>query len=336
MLRLIYAARRAWRWLRAHPRLTACVAALLAAFLAINVVAFNQAWAMTHFAIGGTRTGNPESLSWTEKLHVGLTGVSLPKPTDAVDPSTLGLNFETLRFGGATGNELEGWFIRHSQPRGVVIFAHGYGASKASLLGEASAVRKLGYSALLFDFHGSGGSEGRVTSIGVREADDVADAVTFVKGKWPKLPVVLYGQSMGSAAVLRAIAVNGIEPQAAIVECPFDRLLSTAENRFHAMGLPSFPAAHLLIFWGGVQLGFNGFRHNPIDYARKVRCPVLFLQGEKDPRVTLEQARAVFENLAGQKSFVLFPGAGHESLKAANTDLWAQSVSGFLATFVVR
>jgi alpha-beta hydrolase superfamily lysophospholipase len=315
--------------MRSHRRLALCLAALVA-LLAINVVAFNQAWSMTHFSESGSRTASPETLPFLKKLRVGLLGVSLPKPVNSIDPRQVGLAFETVRFGGATGSELEGWLIPHAQPKGLVLFAHGYGACKSSLLQEASAVHRLGYSALLVDFHGSGGSEGRVTTIGVREADDVAEAVAFVKRKSPTSPLIFYGQSMGSAAILRAIAVHGIEPDAVIIECPFDRLLSTAENRFRAMGLPSFPAARLLIFWGGVQLGFNGFRHNPIEYARNVRCPVLFLHGAKDPRVTLEQARAVFNNLAGEKSFVLFPTAGHESLFAADPDLWTRSVSRFL------
>jgi len=331
MLRLFRVPERVWRWMRTHRRLTLCLAALLA-LLALNVVAFNQAWSMTHFSASGSRTANPEALSFLEKVRVGVMGVSLPKPINSLGPSHVGLEFETVRFGGATGSELEGWFIPHERAKGCVLFAHGYGACKSSLLKEASGVHRLGYSVLLVDFHGSGGSEGRVTSLGVGEADDVADAVAFVKRKSPTAPLILYGQSMGSAAILRAIAVHGIEPTVVIVECPFDRLLSTAENRFRAMGLPPVPAARLLIFWGGVQLGFNGFRHNPAEYAREVRCPVLFLHGAKDPRVTLEQAQAVFDNLTGEKSFVLFPTAGHESLLAADADLWTRSVSRFLAS----
>jgi uncharacterized protein len=319
-----------WRWIRTHRWLTLCLAVLLA-LLALNVVAFNQAWSMTHFVVEGSKTDSPENLTFTQKVRVGLTGIRLPKPVNSRDPGRLGLAFETVRFGGSSGSELEGWFIPHSNPKGVILFAHGYGACKSSLLNEAEALHELGYAVFLFDFHGSGGSEGRVTSIGVREADDVADAFAFVQRKSSTLPLILYGQSMGSVAILRAIAVDGIEPAAAIIECPFDRLLSTAENRFRAMGLPSFPAAQLLIFWGGVQLGFNGFEHNPVDYARSARCPVLFLHGAKDPRVTMDQAHAVFNNLSGDKTFVCFPTAGHESLQSADSDLWTKSVSRFLS-----
>jgi pimeloyl-ACP methyl ester carboxylesterase len=107
-------------------------------------------------------------------------------------------------------------------------------------------------------------------------------------------------------------------------------LTSTAANRFASMGLPAFPAVHLLIFWGGVQEGFNGFRHNPVEYARDVPCPVLLLHGAKDTRVTREQAESIFRNFPGEKEFVVFPNAGHESYLGAAPAKWTESVSRFL------
>ncbi len=77
-----------------------------------------------------------------------------------------------------------------------------------------------------------------------------------------------------------------MQPAALVLESPFDALLSTVVNRFALMGLPAFPFAHLLVFWGGVQQGFNGFRHYPADYATEVRCAVLLLDGANDTRVT--------------------------------------------------
>jgi len=180
------------------------------------------------------------------------------------------------------------------------------------------------------DFRGSGGSSGDDTTLGVREAADVALSVAYARRIWPEQPLVLYGISMGSAAVLRAIAAAGVRPDAVILESPFDRLLATTRNRFRAMGLPAFPSAELLLFWGGVQQGFDGFAHNPVDYAAGVDCPALLLHGERDPRVTVEQAGMVFERLPGPKERVLFPGAGHEMLIAAAPELWYQSVARFL------
>lgn len=321
--------RSSWRWIWTHRKLSACLAAAVA-FVGLNLVAFNQAWSMTHFSSSGARTANPESLSLLEKMRVAVLGVNLPKPENTIDPSALGLSFETRRFGGANDAELESWLIPRAQAKGLVLFAHGYGACKSSMLTEARAVHQMGYAAFLLDFHGSGGSRGRETSIGLHEADDVASAVEYVRSHVPHRNLILYGQSMGSAAILRAVAVNGVRPTAIIVECPFDRLLSTAANRFAAMGLPAFPAAHVLIFWGGVQQGFNGFRHNPVDYARDVHCPVLLLHGAKDTRVTRSQAESIYQSLPGKKEFVVFKNAGHESCLAADPALWTESVTNFL------
>jgi alpha-beta hydrolase superfamily lysophospholipase len=97
------------------------------------------------------------------------------------------------------------------------------------------------------------------------------------------------------------------------------------------MGIPPFPLAHLLIFWGGAQSGFNGFGHNPAEYARQAHCPTLLLHGEHDARATLEQARSVLDNVrAENKSETIF-AAGHESLLAADPKRWTEAVSHFLA-----
>jgi pimeloyl-ACP methyl ester carboxylesterase len=121
-----------------------------------------------------------------------------------------------------------------------------------------------------------------------------------------------------------------VRPDALVLECPFDRLLHTVEARFEAMGVPAFPAARLLVFWGGAQHGFDGFAHNPADYARAVRCPALFLHGGADPRVRVDQVEAVAAAVPARCRTVVFPGLGHESYAAARPREWKEAVAGFL------
>jgi alpha-beta hydrolase superfamily lysophospholipase len=211
-----------------------------------------------------------------------------------------------------------------------VLLFHGYTSCKAFLLPEARAFHELGYACFLVDFPGSGGSGGNTTTIGYHEADDVARAAEYAEKQWPDLPRVLFGQSMGGAAILRALAVHGVEARAAIVECPFDRLLTTAQARFAAVGVPAFPGAQLMVFWGGVQHGFNGFRHNPVEYATRVTCPVLVLHGRCDPRVRVEDVKAIYENVKGEKELHVFEGLGHESYVNRQADEWKAVVGRFL------
>lgn len=303
---------------------------IIAGVFLVNGVAWMQAWAMTHYAPAGQRTTKPEALSIGEKIGTIVVGVNVPRPQNEHTPADIGLRFEAHTIGVGSGESLEAWYVPHERPLGIILMYPGYAASKESLLVAADTLHGLGYDLFLVDFRGVGGSTGGDTTLGVREAQDVALSVAYAQRTWPERPIALYGVSMGSVAVLRAIAQEGVEPDAAILESPFDSLLSTVGNRFHAMGLPAFPGAELLVFWGSVQHGFNGFAHNPADYATSVKCPVLLLSGESDPRVTPEQARGIFERLRGRKEFVSFPGAGHEALVVNTSEIWTARVGEFL------
>jgi len=147
----------------------------------------------------------------------------------------------------------------------------------------------------------------------------------------PHERIILYGRSMGGAAALRAVAELGVRPDAMILESVFDSLTSTVGNRFAAMGLPRFPLAELLVFWGGVQNGYNAFGLNPAEYAAHVHCPALLFQGGRDLRVSDEQARNIFDHLAGPKRLELFPASSHCTFLADDPVRWTKAVRAILA-----
>jgi alpha-beta hydrolase superfamily lysophospholipase len=306
------------------------VAALLSAVASVNVLAFMQARAMTNFADGGERTGRPEQLTLLDKFGVIVSGIHIPRPKNQLTPSDLNLSFETHRFPNSNGATLEAWFVPGKDKRAIVALFHGYGASKSTLLTAAEAFYQLGYGPLLVDFYGSGGSSGSGTMLGVKEADDVVATVDYTRRTWPKRRIVLYGISMGGAALLRAVAVHGIKPDAIIIEATFDSLLNAGKNRFRAMGLPGSPLAELLLFWGSVQNGFNLFAHNPIDYARGVSEPALILHGGDDRRATPEQARRIAYAMGGHARFIVYAGLPHMPIVEAKPKEWTHDVAAFL------
>jgi len=306
------------------------LAALLTALVCVNLVAYMQARAMTSFTQGGQRTPRPERLGIFEKAAVFISGVQVPRPQNTKTPGTVGLTFETYQFSSKNGATIEAWYIPGKNERLVVALFHGYAASKSTLLNVAQALHELGYATLLVDFYGSGGSSGGDTTIGVEEAHDVVAAMSFLRQKWPDRRIVLYGISMGGAAVLRAIATEGVKPDAVIVESTFDTLLNTGKSRFHAAGLPGSPFSELLIFWGSVQRGFNFFAHNPVDYARSVNCPALILHGEKDERAPLEQARAVAQAMGKNGRLIVYAGVPHMPIVDARPAEWRRDVNEFL------
>jgi alpha-beta hydrolase superfamily lysophospholipase len=321
------------RWRR---RVRGLILLLVLLFVVVNILAFVQAWGMTHFADGGVHTAPPEEMSATQKIWVMLTGVDVPRSYNNSSPADAHLAFTTLHVWEKNGIDLEAWLIpAPGKPRGLILMYHGYAACKATLLTAAEHLHRLGFTIEMVDFRGSGGSSGNSTTIGYREADDVAATAAEARAHdlAPGEPLILFGQSMGAAAVLRAVGDLGVRPDAMVIESPYDRLLSTAANRFHAMNLPAFPLAQLLMFWGGVQQDYWSFGMNPAESASRVHCPVLMFHGALDTRVTAVQARAVYDHLAGPKRLEWYEHAGHTAFITTDPARWDSAISDFLAKY---
>ena len=248
--------------------------------------------------------------------------------------SDIGLEYKTERISINQNEWLDTWLISaENKSNGTVLLFPGNNGSKAKqLLAPAKIFHNLNYDTLLVDFRGLGASSGNSTTIGIRESKDVALTINYAQKSKLKHPYILYGVSMGSAAILKAIADKdkNINPEAIILEAPFARLVNAVSSRLRAINIPTFPMTQLIVFWGGVQHGFNGFTHNPVIYAKSVECPTLILQGKLDKWTTLEEINEIYQNLQGSKQLVIFPGAGHDLLVTVNKQVWKQSIEKFL------
>ena len=312
------------------------LAAILLSFTLLNVLAYNHAHAMMYFTGGGTRAEKPEKLTFGQRVKVLLTGVNVPRPVGSRQPSELDSECRRLSICGQDGVTLGCWYVDRGEKTPLVILFHGYGAEKTCLLREAKVFLQLGMSVLLVDFRGSGESSESYTTIGFREADDVVAVMRYARLTMHHPAVVLYGQSMGAVAILRAVHQGGIKPDSVIIEAVFDTMLNTVRHRFQSMGVPSFPGAEFLVFWGGVQTRFNAFDHNPVAYAKTLTCPALFMHGTDDPRARIEEGRRVFSAVPGDKQFKEFPAIGHEAYVASYPGEWTATVGAFLKETGVR
>ena len=285
---------------------------------------------MTVFVDGGAATPSPAELSPWRKVLTLLGGVRVPRPSNESDPGAVGLAFSTVRFESGDGVPLEGWYVPADGDAPLVVGFHGYADSKESLLPETRVLHQLGAAVLLVDFRGSGGSAGRRTSLGWYEAEDVAGAVRYARRELRPERVLPYGASMGAAAVCRAVGVLGVRADAVLLESPFDRMLDTVGNRFRQMGLPPFPLARALVFWGGFQQGFDAFEHDPQDYVAGIDCPTLCLFGALDRDVTLADADAFLARAGSNVRRHVFTGAGHARLYPQQPAEWRRVVADFL------
>ena len=311
-------------------RIRVAIIGLTSLTILLNALAFMHARSMTHFADSGIRPLKPEQMSLRQKVSALFLGVSIPKPRNTCTPEEYGLAYETCQIASSDGTTLEAWHVPADHSHGLVLLFHGYVAAKCTLLDQAKIYHDLGYDTLLVDFRGSGGSSGNETTIGYAEADDVAAATEYATKQFAPAKIILAGQSMGAAAILRAVALHSLHPDALVLECPFDRLFTTVQHRFDIMGVPSFPAANLLVFWGSVQQRHWAFEVNPVESAKAVHCPTLQLNAIDDPFVRPAEAKQILANLAGTKREVWFEHVGHDAYLPKYPHEWTHAVTTFM------
>jgi uncharacterized protein len=302
------------------------LSAVLACAAFLVVISYIHAYRFTHFSDTLKPRTNAKNLTGLDKIGLIFTGIENPHQTDTLFPS---LPYQTFII--ESDKKLESWFIPHDSAKGTILIYHGYAGNKSQMISRAQDLHAMHYNIAIVGFRGSGNSEGNYTTIGYEEGNDVIASYQFYKSKFPDHRFFLFGSSMGAAAILKALASEPLPVNGVILEYPFASLHQSVKNRFKVMGFPSFPMADLLTYFGGVQLDFDAYAHNPCDYAKKVTCPVLHMAGDSDERVTNEETATVFQNLkTTNKTLHIFKGGGHESFNENFRHEWLALCNDFL------
>jgi uncharacterized protein len=280
---------------------------------------------LTLVQVNDSRT-DPKELTYFGKLQTLAFGVNNPRPRNTSKPL---LPFQTLAIPHET-DTIECWYVPVDSSTGTVLLFHGYAGNKSQMVKESDQFNEMGFTTILVDFLGSGGSTGNKTTIGFYESDQVKNVFDFFKQKDQDQRIIMFGTSMGAVSIMKSIHDHNLNPEAIILECPFGNMLETVQARFRIMKAPVFPMSYLLTFWGGVQNNFNAFAHNPSDYAKTIKIKTLLLYGAKDDRVSLQETQVIFANLAGPKVLKVFPDAGHESILRGYRSEWIDLVSAVI------
>ena len=204
------------------------------------------------------------------------------------------LVFEDAYFEAADGTKLHGWFCPCSQPRAVVLFAHG-NAGNLSYHWERMQLmqRDLHVAALIFDYRGYGRSGGLPNEKGV-----LADA--RAARKWladrcgiGEQEIVLVGQSLGGGVAVDLAAKDGAA--GLILESTFTSMPDVASHH-----LPYSPARYLM-----------RNRFNSLAKIGNYHGPLLLAHGDADKLISVEQGQKLFAAAGGPKSLAIIPGADH-------------------------
>lgn len=248
-------------------------------------------------------------------------------------PRDYGLQVEDIRIPGPRGL-LAAWYLP-ARNGCTLICCHGIHDNRGQWVEQVARLhRRSGYGALFFDFVGHGESEGNLVTYGVREAHDVEAIVTYLRqrGDVDMQRLAVMGYSLGAiSAVLAAARLP--ELRCMVIESGFAdvaRDLSLLFKRY--TGLPSFPFANLVVFWGQRIARIRLSEIRPVQVIGNISPRAVFIIGDLRDELANEpyDSDHLYAAAGEPKRLWQVPDAGHVRAYDLIPDEWIERVGSFL------
>lgn len=248
------------------------------------------------------------------------------------------VDYQDVTFTTPDGLRLYGWYIA-TRNGGAIILVHGHGGNRTQLLTDAALLANRGFGVLLYDTRNCGESEGEMNTFGLTEVNDVRGALDFVRAQSGVDParVGLMGHSLGGAITIMA-AAQFPEIRATVTESTFTSL---EENIYsgvkNLLGLPPFPFAPLVVFWGERESALDIGLVRPVDQISAIGPrPVLIAHGKQDEIIPIENAYRLYEAAREPKELYVLPEAGHCCLPQVGGEEYTHRVVGFFERYLLE
>ena len=260
---------------------------------------------------------------------------------------------EPVRFPAYDGLPLNGMLIRGElagRRRGLIIFCHEFCADMHSCARYCRPLQQAGYDILTFDFRAHGQTEADADYtprqwVSDRELSDMRGAIAFAENhlreKSQPVEIGLFGISRGACAAIlaaaespsvRAIASDGAFSTDTTIEFLMKRWAYIfATVRVVYENHP--PAFWRFLRWCMMHFAKREFRCNFPSVRKGIIAmppkPMLFIHGEKDSYLPVEQSRRLYALAAQPKYLWIAPGARHNQAAVIHADAYARLVTAF-------
>jgi uncharacterized protein len=223
-----------------------------------------------------------------------------PQPLAANELKAIALRYpgaQEVRLQAEDGVVLHGWFLRNAESapdQAPLLIYYGGNAEEVSWL-LVQAPRFSGYSLLLVNYRGYGGSGGRPG-----EAALYADSLRiydYASGIATSIAVM--GRSLGTAMAVHVAARRKVK--AVTLVSPYASMTEVASHHY-----PFLPVSLLL-----------RHRFEAAKNARRIDAPLLVLVAEHDSVVPTSHSRRLFEAWRGPRKWRMIQGAGHNDVSDA-------------------
>ncbi|OZM58671.1 hypothetical protein CIB95_03630 [Lottiidibacillus patelloidae] len=205
---------------------------------------------------------------------------------------------------------LSGWIIKAKRDTNKwVILSHGYGGNRNIFGSKGPNFYKFlhdnGYNILTFDYRNSGVSDGKITTVGYHEENDLLGAIDYILTINADAEICLMGWSQG-AAVSLLTASKHESVKLVVADSSFRNLQGFVnENLSQWSNLPNYPFTPAILFMIPIITGTNIADVSPIDAINNFNGPILLIHSINDTTIPAKNSKYIYEKYKEKKEITL-------------------------------
>ncbi len=235
------------------------------------------------------------------------------------------------------GLMLHGLWVPAENPRGTVLFAHGYRSTPLVDFSNAmDFYNQLGMNLLIPDQRSHGKSQGKYITFGVKESQDMQVRIEYHNQEFGNQSIVLDGLSMGASTMLYLADkqlpenVKGI-----IADCGFTSPKEIISCVFRSVThLPAVPSIWLADLFARLFAKISLYECDTRKSLANSRLPVLIVHGTGDDFVPCEMSKQGYSSCNSPKQLLLVEGAPHGCSFLRDKERYCKLVCEFLDNYI--
>ena len=245
------------------------------------------------------------------------------------------LPYEDAWITSRDGLKLHARFYPNDAAKRIVIFCHGYHGTSYGDFAFIFPILKDDCTILAIDERSMGESEGKYITFGAKEKEDIFDWAAWMDAHNEKrLPVYLFGVSMGAASVLMNADKEPAGVKGIIADCGYttmDKIISDVQKAWYKASVK--PVRMSLDLWCRMIAHFRMKDADALSAMKQAKLPVLFFHGTDDHFVAPYHTEMNAAACISAHHEVYVEGASHGASAQIDPELYERSLREFFEQY---
>lgn len=253
------------------------------------------------------------------------------------DKAWLLSNAEDFSLYTEEGLSLHAYRVKNDGHKYAIVI-HGYRSKATEMASYAKHFYDNGMNIVAPDLRGHGKSDGDYIGMGWTDHLDIIGWINHILYEDPVAEIVLFGVSMGAAAVMMASGEELPSQVKCIIEdCGYTSVWDEFSVQLKAeFNLPTFPVLHASSFITQIRAGYSLKEASAIKQVAKSMTPILFIHGDADTFVPFSMLEPLYEAANCEKEKMVITEAEHAKSSVTNPTTYWSGIFSFIEKYIEK